>query len=100
MASEQAADRDPWIVDVWLKLTSDADGVTTVDMNGSEYSPVETIGQPLRTLAELSPENPIILDIGGNVPMRDVIAVYDLCEAAGFESVKFAARSEDVRLPR
>jgi biopolymer transport protein ExbD len=100
VASEQAADRDPWIVEVWLKLTSDADGETSVDMNGSAYSPVAAIAAPLRTLADLSPENPVILQIDPNVPMRDVIAVYDLCESAGFDSVNFAARAEDLRPPR
>lgn len=98
VASEPPPERDPWVVDVWLKLSSDESGVTTVDMNGSAYSPVASIAQPLRMLGELSPENPVILDIGEAVPMRDVVAVYDLCEAAGFESVNFAARAEDLRL--
>jgi biopolymer transport protein ExbD len=97
VAAEAPIERDPWIVDVWLKLSADESGTTTVDMNGSPYSPVSAIAEPLQALGELSPENPVILDIAPSVPMRDVVAVYDLCEAAGFQSVNFAARADDIR---
>jgi biopolymer transport protein ExbD len=96
VAAETPTERDPWIVDVWLKLSADESGNTTVDMNGSTYSPVATVAEPLQALGDLSPESPVILEIAPNVPMRDVVAVYDLCETAGFEAVNFAARAEDV----
>lgn len=92
-----AVEQDPWIVEVWIKLRTNADGQSTVDMNGTDYAPFEQVFEPLKTLAEAAPENPVILDIDGDVPMRDVVSVYDVCIAAGFESVNFAARAEDVR---
>ena len=95
--ADAATDRDPWVVDVWLAIESDDAGQTSVDMNGLKYSPVELIAEPLRTLAEVSADSPVILKIGGNVPMQDWVTVYDLCEASGFESVNFAVRAEDVR---
>lgn len=92
----QPTEREPWIVEVWLALRSDDSGQTVVEMNGRRFPDVKAIAEPLRSLAELSPENPVILDIGPQIAMRDVIAAYDLCRAVGFESVNFAARSEEL----
>jgi len=94
--SDEPVERDPWIVEVWLALRSGDSGQTVIDMNGRRYPDVDALAEPLTTLAELTPENPVILDIGPRVPMRDVIAVYDLCRGAGFESVNFAAKASDV----
>lgn len=82
----------PPTVDVWLKLAIDpATNQTFVDMNGTPYHDRAELKDQLRALAELGPENPIILDISGPVPLGDVVDVYDTCQAAGFESVSFAA---------
>ena len=79
-------------VDVWLKLNFNAaTGETAVDMNGTVYQDLGDLKAQLRALAEFGPENPVILDIGGDVPLGDVVDVYDTCQAAGFESVSFAA---------
>lgn len=79
-------------VEVWLKLSFLADEQrTTVDMNGTVYNDFTLLKSQLRTLADLGPENPVILDISGNVPLGDVVDVYDTCQAAGFDSVSFAA---------
>jgi biopolymer transport protein ExbD len=96
ISNDQSAERDPWVVDIWLRLEHQQEE-TTVNMNGTDYSPVVEIEQPLRLLGEVSPENPVILQVAGSVPMADVIAVYDLCESAGFESINFAARAEDLQ---
>ncbi len=83
---------DPLTVDVWLKLMFDPESKqTSVDMNSTVYQDLEKLKEQLGTLAELGPENPVILDISGNVPLGDVVDVYDTCQAAGFESVSFAA---------
>lgn len=95
--SSEPIERDPWIVEVWLKLRTADAGQTVINMNGTEYADIDQLAAPLKTLAGLSAESPVILDNGPDVPMRDVIAVYDLSRAAGFESVNFAAKAEDVR---
>ena len=78
-------------VEIWLKLSvDDADSATVVDMNGTLYRDLGVLKDQLRTLAELGPENPVILDIAGNVPLGDVVDIYDTSQAAGFESVNFA----------
>jgi hypothetical protein len=38
----------------------------------------------------------VILDIGGEVPLRDVIFVYDACREAKVRSINFAATPEEV----
>ena len=83
---------DPNKVDVWLKLMFDPKSrQTSVDMNSTVYQDLGKLKEQLRALAEFGPENPVILDIAGNVPLGDVVDVYDTCQAAGFESVSFAA---------
>lgn len=89
------AEAKPWAVTVTLKLFIDpAVGRCVVDMNGATYDDREKLKEQLRALAEVGPENPIILDIAANVPLADMIDVYDTCRAAGFESINFAARAK------
>lgn len=86
------AEPQPLEVEVWLKLIHRPEQQQTqVDMNGTLYTDLKQLKVILRTLAELGPENPVILDIAGNVPLGDVVDVYDTCQAAGFDSVSFAA---------
>jgi biopolymer transport protein ExbD len=77
---------------VWVKLSLDRpSGRTVADMNGTAYEDLSQLKAQLRALSELSPDSPVILDNGDEVPLGDVISVYDTCRAAGFESVNFAA---------
>lgn len=81
-------------VEIWLKLSRDAaHEETLVDMNGTRYSDLETLKTQLRTLAELGPENPIVLDVAADVPLGDLVDLYDACRNAGFQTINFAARS-------
>ena len=83
---------DSLTVDVWLRLmVGDSESGLLVDMNGTVYNDLPRLKDQLRTLAELGPENPIILDIDPEVPLGNVVDVYDTCQAAGFDSVSFAA---------
>jgi biopolymer transport protein ExbD len=85
-------EREPWAVEVWVKLSLDRpSGRTVADMNGTVYEDLSQLKAQLRALSELSPDSPVILDNGDEVPLGDVISVYDTCRAAGFESVNFAA---------
>ncbi|MEW4530651.1 biopolymer transporter ExbD [Maioricimonas sp. JC845] len=90
-------EKDPWIVEVWLKLMPDTvTGKTVVDMNGTIYEEIDRLREQLRALAEISPDNPVILDIAPDIPLEDVIDVYDSCRESGFESVNFAADADAV----
>ncbi|MCA9090406.1 MAG: biopolymer transporter ExbD [Planctomycetaceae bacterium] len=83
-------DRPPQQLDIWLKLRVAPEGGTVVDMNGTDYTDLEFLKGQLRTLAELDPANPVVLDVGTNVPYGDVVDIYDTCTAAGFARIEFA----------
>jgi biopolymer transport protein ExbD len=84
-------EKPAWVTDVWLKLKWDEDARRTfVEMNGREFREFEPLKEDLKTLAELSPDSPIILDIEGRVPAGDLIRVDDTCRAAGFRSINYA----------
>ncbi len=91
--------REPWMVEIWLQLAMDADGQTTIALNDRIVADTEALAGQLHAVVELEPETPVILDIDPAVPMRDVIRVDDLCRAAGFQSINFAARAQDVLKP-
>jgi biopolymer transport protein ExbD len=77
--------------DVWLFLSREnGQTATQVNQGGEVYEDVSRLEMTLVTLAELSSELPVILDIEPDVPLGDMIQVYDACRAAGFESVHFA----------
>ncbi len=83
--------RESWVTDIWLKLNvAGAESALQVDMNGTVYQDLEQLKSNLRALAEVSPENPVVLDIAPSVQMEQLVDVWDTCIAAGFQSVSFA----------
>jgi biopolymer transport protein ExbD len=81
----------PLTVEIWLKVFPDDAARTVVEMNGTVYRDLEDLKAQLRALAQLAPENPVVLDINPDVPLGDVVDLYDTCQAGGFETVNFAA---------
>ena len=81
---------------VWLTLERRG-GVTIAEVNSREYDDLAALEATLRGLAELAPEIPVILDIGPDVPLGDLIRVYDTCRAARFQSIHFAADTAAAR---
>jgi biopolymer transport protein ExbD len=45
----------------------------------------------LRVVASIDASLPVILDVEPDVPLGDMIDVYDLCRLTGFEKIQFAA---------
>jgi biopolymer transport protein ExbD len=89
--------------EVWLFLSRTDDGRTLVqineggqsfDVNTGEY---ERFRQVISSLSEQAAEIPVNLDIAPDVPLGDMIRVYDACYAAEFRSVNFAIDPD--RLP-
>jgi biopolymer transport protein ExbD len=76
--------------EVWIQVTWKA-GQTVPVIEGTPYHDWPQFEQVVRTLAETALEIPVILEIDGAVPVGDVIRVYDLCRAVGFQSLSFAA---------
>lgn len=63
-------------------------------INERAYDLLNEVRRILFTLGEVQSELPIVLDIDEDVPLGDVIDLYDLCRLAGFERIQFAARVE------
>lgn len=76
--------------EVWVKLQREGDR-TTITIEGTRYTEWKPVRQVLLTLGETAADIPVILDIAPEVPMEDVIRVDDLCRAAKFQTVSFAA---------
>lgn len=76
--------------EVWIRLKRNNDE-TIAFLEGREFRDLEKLDITLRNLANASTEIPVILEIAGEVPLGDVIHVYDVCRAARFHSVNFAA---------
>lgn len=93
-------EREPWIVEMWLRLGRDAAGRLGVDVNGTAYSDLDRLEQQLTALAAVEASNPVILDVGPGVPWGDVIDVYDRCRRAGLASVNFATDVTTLAPPR
>ena len=76
--------------DVWIRLRRTADSRTEFEVQNRLLADFDALKQMLIELADTAPEIPIILDIEGDIPMQDVIAVLDLCQVIGFETIDFA----------
>jgi biopolymer transport protein ExbD len=83
-------ERDPWTVEIWLKLTRGEGNQLTIDANGTRYPDLDRLEQQLIALAAVDAANPVILDIGAGVSWGEVIEVYDRCRRCGLQSVNFA----------
>jgi len=60
-------------------------------IDGQSQRDLAAVGQTLGQLSALSFDVPVILDVEGNVPLGNVIDVYDLCLQKNFDTVQFAA---------
>ena len=60
-------------------------------INERDYGQLADVRQVLEAVKGVRIDLPVILDVEGAVPMKDVIDVYDLCRQVGFERVQFAA---------
>jgi len=78
---------------LWLYLSRSAEQQTVIELNDREYDSFDQLAPVLKEVAKLDAESPVILDIDDNVPVGDMIHVYDLCRAAGYQSISFAAEA-------
>ena len=93
LESTQEAPAPRPLGEVWLLLRQSEAGRTVVQVNrgGEEYEDLGRLTQTLAALAGTAQEIPVILDVEPDVPLGEMIHVYDACRAAGFQSINFAA---------
>jgi len=68
-----------------------AGGRTRWTINERLCQSLSEVEQMLRAVAEIERGLPVILDVAGEVPLGDMIDVYDVCRLVGFEKIQFAA---------
>jgi len=73
----------------YLKLLR-IDGETVTDLNGTMIEEPGRVRELLINLATLAPDVPVVIDTADEVPLGDMIALYDLCRSVDFETINFA----------
>ncbi len=63
----------------------------TWSVNQQAIATMEQLHSRLKTIADIKSDAPVILHPDDNVPLGDVIDVFDICRKVGFEKVQFAA---------
>jgi biopolymer transport protein ExbD len=88
--------------EVWLFLRTGRNGRSEVQVNqgGETYADFDRLERQLNLLAAATTEIPVILDIEPKVPLGDMIHVYDIARAAGFESINFAIDRPEIKKRR
>ncbi|MCA9047430.1 MAG: biopolymer transporter ExbD [Planctomycetaceae bacterium] len=79
------------VPDVRIRLTRD-DGRLLIEMNGGAVNGAQELRQRLQRLAAADNSTRIILDVRDEVTVQQFVAVYDLCQSLGFQSISFAVR--------
>ncbi len=98
----EAVETPPEIVeleDVIVKLGRQQT-TTTWQLNEQGVESLPKLRERLTRLVRLRSDLPVILDVARDVPLGDVIDVYDLCRIVGFDKVQFAAKADVSPSPR
>lgn len=83
---EQLEDLDEIIVKVLWR-----EGRPRWQINQRDYNQLGQVHAVLRAAAGVKIDLPVILDVEGQVPLENVIDVYDLCRRIGLTRIQFAA---------
>jgi len=83
----------PQLERVIVELSA-TDGNVRWVINEEPRASLAEVHAVLKAVAEVDLTLPVIIDAGGEVPLGDVIDVYDLCRAVGFSKIQFAASAE------
>jgi len=90
VSAADPVDREVWVTEIWVKLTTDADEKVQLALNDRPLDSFDQLIGQLLALADVTPDSPVILDIGPLVTCGDYMRAYDFCVAANFESIHFA----------
>ncbi len=84
-------------LDHWIHLSRIATQQRTrIELGGRKYADLAALPGALKEIAAGGSDRRVILDVAGDVPLGDVIFVYDACRAAKFHSINFAATPEEI----
>jgi biopolymer transport protein ExbD len=85
-----ATDVEPELEHVVVKGRLEA-GTTVWTVNQRRCDSLATLRAVLGEVAQIDASLPVILDVDGQVPLGDMIDVYDLSRLVGFDRIQFAA---------
>ena len=71
-----------------------ADSQIQWQINDQPYGSLAEVRDVLAAIVELQANLPVIIDAQGELPLGNVIDVYDVCRLVGFDKVQFAANIE------
>ena len=74
---------------VYLKLLR-IDGKTVTDLDGRLIEEPDEVRNLLVNLATVAPNIPVVIDTAPEVPLGDMISLYDICRSVDFETINFA----------
>ena len=76
---------------VRIRLARNArSGALDIRLNERPVADAAELTRRLKTLSDLAPGSPIILNIDDEVSVQQFIGIYDLCQVLAFESISFA----------
>jgi biopolymer transport protein ExbD len=81
---------EPVLERIVVEATHDG-GRTRWVVNQRPCDSLAEVDEVLRAVAEIDRALPVILDVAAEVPLGDMIEVYDLARLVGFEQIQFAA---------
>ena len=82
---------------VYLKLLR-IDGKTVTDLDGRLIEEQAEVRDLLVNLATVAPNIPVVIDTAPEVPLGDMIALYDICRSVDFETINFAISPKKPRV--
>lgn len=69
------------------------DGQAQWVVNEQTFTQLNQLRELLDRLVAIQPRLPVILDVGGDVPLGQAIDLYDLCRLLGYQEIRFAAEA-------
>jgi biopolymer transport protein ExbD len=82
---------------VYLKLLR-IDGSTVTDLDGRLIEEPDEVRKLLVNLATVAPDIPVVIDTAPEVPLGDMIGLYDICRSVDFETINFAISPKKPRI--
>ena len=89
---DMPAELEPIVVRLELPQEADSDTSIQWQVNGRAVPDLDELGSMLRSLVEIKPDLPVVIDAAANVTLRHVVDAYDEARLVGFSRILFAAR--------
>lgn len=91
--AETEAEPEPELDRIIIKLRRQPQGLAW-QINESPQMHLSDVKTKLAAIAAIDASVPVVLDIGGEVPLGDAIDLYDVCRLVGLAKIQFAASVE------